>query len=507
MSPKLRTLTAACFFLLPALACTTSAPPEQAAPTDLPATHSAEVAPAEVYDVFYIAGSKVGYGKTTIERDADGNLTTTSQNELKMRRFGQTVRQSINLVSTIDADGELIQCESHVASGPQPQITRAEVRGGKLHLTTGSQGKQTNSTIKWKAAWGGYFASDHSLRRRPMKPGERRTIKSLAPIFNQVSTTELTAGKVEATEMLDGKRDLLRIEQKTTIGNQTIPSTVWTDESGEPVKIFVPGMRQITYRVSKERALREESDGGFDLGQMTIVKARMPAGDVHQTKALTYKATLETGNPAEVFAAGTSQRIKPIDEHTAEITVLAVRPDQPAEASDHDGPPTAADLEPNNLIQSDNAKIGQMAASILPEETDPWTLSLAVERYVKRAVRSKNFSTAFATAAEVADSLEGDCTEHAVLFAALCRARQIPARVAMGLVYYRPEGGFAYHMWTEVWIEDRWIPLDATLGRGGIGGGHLKIAHANLAGAEAYSVFLPAQQVIGQLELEIVGNE
>ena len=77
------------------------------------------------------------------------------------------------------------------------------------------------------------------------------------------------------------------------------------------------------------------------------------------------------------------------------------------------------------------------------------------------------------SAADVARSLEGDCTEHSVLLAALCRARKIPARVAIGLVYYQPRGeaspGYAYHMWTEVWVNQRWTPIDATLGRGGIG--------------------------------------
>ena len=93
----------------------------------------------------------------------------------------------------------------------------------------------------------------------------------------------------------------------------------------------------------------------------------------------------------------------------------------------------------------------------------------------------KNFSQAFATAAEVARSLEGDCTEHAVLLAALCRARKIPARVAFGLVYYPPQKGFAYHMWNEVWIADRWVPLDATLGLGGIGADHIKLGDSNLS--------------------------
>jgi transglutaminase-like putative cysteine protease len=62
-------------------------------------------------------------------------------------------------------------------------------------------------------------------------------------------------------------------------------------------------------------------------------------------------------------------------------------------------------------------------------------------------------------------------------------------------------------MWTEAWIKDRWIPLDATLGRGGIGAAHLKLAHSNLKGADAYSAFLPVFRVLGQLKLEVVEVE
>ena len=117
------------------------------------------------------------------------------------------------------------------------------------------------------------------------------------------------------------------------------------------------------------------------------------------------------------------------------------------------------------------------------------------------------FPAAIATAADVARSREGDCTEHAVLLAALCRARGIPARVAIGLVHFEPVGGFAYHMWTEVWIDQRWIALDATLGQGGIGAGHLKITDSNLEGSESLSAFLPVFKLLGQLQLEILEVE
>jgi transglutaminase-like putative cysteine protease len=136
-------------------------------------------------------------------------------------------------------------------------------------------------------------------------------------------------------------------------------------------------------------------------------------------------------------------------------------------------------------------------------------VAVALEQFVRGAITEKNFSQAFATAAEVAQTREGDCTEHAVLLAALLRARRIPARCAMGLVYFpQADGaGFAYHMWTEAWINDRWIPLDGTLGRGGIGGGHLELAHSNLKGAGPYAAFLPVFRVLGQLELEVIQEE
>jgi hypothetical protein len=91
--------------------------------------------------------------------------------------------------------------------------------------------------------------------------------------------------------------------------------------------------------------------------------------------------------------------------------------------------------------------------------------------------------------------------------AAVARARGIPARVAIGLVYQAGTQSFAYHMWDELWIGDHWLPLDATLGRGGIGAAHLKLTDSSLAGAQAYSCFLPVAQVIGQLRIEILEVE
>jgi len=62
-------------------------------------------------------------------------------------------------------------------------------------------------------------------------------------------------------------------------------------------------------------------------------------------------------------------------------------------------------------------------------------------------------------------------------------------------------------MWTEAWIADRWIPLDATLGRGGIGAAHLKLSHSSLEGGSAFAEMLPVIQAVGRLKLEILSVE
>jgi hypothetical protein len=96
------------------------------------------------------------------------------------------------------------------------------------------------------------------------------------------------------------------------------------------------------------------------------------------------------------------------------------------------------------------------------------------------------------------------CTEHGVLLAALARVVGMPSRVAIGLVYVDKAGGFGYHMWAEVFLDGRWIPLDAILGSGGTSAAYLKINDSSLEGASAYSSFLSVAQVLGQLKVSVV---
>jgi len=58
-----------------------------------------------------------------------------------------------------------------------------------------------------------------------------------------------------------------------------------------------------------------------------------------------------------------------------------------------------------------------------------------------------------------------------------------------------------------VFVSGQWIPLDATLGRGGVGAAHLKLAQSNLNTGDALSSFLPVLNVMGRLKIDVLAEE
>jgi len=139
-------------------------------------------------------------------------------------------------------------------------------------------------------------------------------------------------------------------------------------------------------------------------------------------------------------------------------------------------------------------------------ETDPWRKALRIESWVHGDMHKQTHPEAFAPADQVARTLEGDCTEYAMLTAAMCRAAGVPARAAVGLVYVDSVRGpaFGFHMWTEVWVRGGWMPVDATLGRGYVGATHLKIADHSWADTRSLTPLLPAMRLVGKAAVAVV---
>lgn len=127
-------------------------------------------------------------------------------------------------------------------------------------------------------------------------------------------------------------------------------------------------------------------------------------------------------------------------------------------------PSLAPFLAPTLWIDSADSSVVRFAAESTGGGADsPTEEALRLERAVHHAIRNPNLSTVVTTASQTLRDGSGDCTEHAILLAACCRARGIPARLVIGGVPF--EGRLIYHLWTEIYL-GRWVQLDATLGTG-----------------------------------------
>src|SRR5690606_4996156 len=89
-------------------------------------------------------------------------------------------------------------------------------------------------------------------------------------------------------------------------------------------------------------------------------------------------------------------------------------------------------------------------------------------------------SARLTNALEVLENLQGDCTEHSILFIALARAAGLPAREVAGLIYVEGDRpGFYFHQWATVWV-GKWIDVDPTFDQPLADVTHIKLAEGDL---------------------------
>jgi len=366
-------------------------------------------------------------------------------------------------------------------------------------ITTVSAGREKQSTKPWDADVKSPAWIERILEKEPLKEGDSRKFKMFDPQFLTAATVTITHRGKEETDLLDGSRKEF---EKLETSHSLVPGLVvasYVDETGETVKTVTNLMEMVTYTVSKEEALKEISAGEVDLGMDTVIHAgEIP--NAHRASKAVYKVTVE-GRAAGVLPEGPTQSVKPLSDTELVLTVTSIKPGEPGD----EPAPGEEFLASSRFLDLDDPRVQELAKEGAGDLTDPAKLAVAMERFVHTRLKNKNFSTALATASEVARDLSGDCTEHAVLLAALLREEKIPSRVVIGFVYADSISGFGGHMWTEAYLNGRWVPLDATLGLGGIGAGHIKVADADLSEnvAAPVAAFVPIIQLLGKTKVEL----
>ena len=115
------------------------------------------------------------------------------------------------------------------------------------------------------------------------------------------------------------------------------------------------------------------------------------------------------------------------------------------------------------LLTITDQEIVKMADEALASDNPVET----VKRSVFGIVKKKTAGFPIMRARDILKLKEGDCTEHAVLTAAVLRAMKIPVCGSAGLVYApvfaKQKDVFVFHMWCEAYYGGKWIIVDSAL--------------------------------------------
>jgi transglutaminase-like putative cysteine protease len=164
-------------------------------------------------------------------------------------------------------------------------------------------------------------------------------------------------------------------------------------------------------------------------------------------------------------------------------------------------------LASTTFCQSDDIEVEKVAKDIVGDERNSWVASKKIAEWVSREMEP-NYDVGFASAKEILENREGDCSEHTVLMVALCRSVGIPARAAVGVMY--GQGIFAYHMWSEVYVGEwvgldaKWLAVDKKSGEYYTDATHIKLGDSALDERIFQEMGQAMSEVIGKLKLEVL---
>ncbi len=452
----------------------------------------------ETWQAAYFEGIKVGHVHTLVTQDGVGDkarIHSLRTMTLVIKRYGSVVALEIEQTCVESSTGKVFSLGLTQVIGKSAKVTmKGKVEGKVVLLETSAE--EAVRKAPWDDEVIGLYAQESIFQKKNSKAGDKVKLISYELLLPGTITIQSTVKDIETvdrleTKQVDGKTKIVRTPTKLLrvdavpdaikVGETEVklPSkAIWLDSKLMPVReqFEMPGLKTplTMYTTTKDAALKEgvAPDRLPDWGLNISIPVKQTIDNPYRTTEAVYKITLAEKIP-NVFTKDRRQEIREEKDNTFELVVKAVR--APG-TNDKAKTPAKEYYESNVYIDSDDTRIKNLTRAVVRKETDDWKKALLLEKWVHDNMKVST-ALGFPTASQVAKDLEGDCRQHALLLAAMCRSAGVPSRTAIGLIYAREEGRspfFGFHMWVQVWVKGRWIALDAILGQGGVAATHTR---------------------------------
>lgn len=429
----------------------------------------------------YLNKQKIGYSFSEIKRMEEGyRITENMFMKMKVMGIPQKIESKINSVT--DREMNLKNFSFRIKSGVISFIAYGNMDNDVLKLMIVSGGKKSKKELKLKDKPILTTGLKYYILKKGLKVGSsfRRVIFDPLTLANRAIDVEVVS---EEKIMIDEK--LMNCFKIKEVFNGMELYT-WVDEQGETLKEESP-IGVVLLRETKDEALKVFDGDTVDLISETAVIVDKKIS----LKDLTFlKLRIKNININDFDLAGGRQVQKgDVIEIKAENLSGKDTYLLPFKASGMD-----KYLLPTTLIQSDDDEIKTLAKKIIKEENDAKKAVNKLYLWVYENIEKKP-TLSIPSALEVVKTKQGDCNEHAVLFTALCRAIQVPARICSGIVYVNDS--FFYHAWSEIFL-GRWITIDPTLRQFPADVTHIKFFEGEMGDQ------LGVLSLVGKLEIEVL---
>lgn len=417
-----------------------------------------------------------------------------------------------------DAAGYTVQEESllrlTVLDTPQTVRMRVLARTSRNHSLERLSFELDNGTARFRAE-GERGADEFSLTTVVGDQESRTQLPMDGPIYLPASVRRfLAAGGLER-----GRRFEIRVFDPSMMKEQPIAANVVGEEPvpetdgvrGWRVEEEFAGVKSVAWLDAEGRVLREEGPMGLVLKRESEEMATRgnwaqgEALDLVNSVAIPVEPPLrapQTLERLELRVGGVDLGRVPSDgRQTLESDRLVVRrevlPEEAGYQLPYPGSDRDAELAATSLLQVDHPRVRAVAREALAGQTRPEEAVRRLKRFVYDRLR-KVPTVSVPNTLQVLEMGEGDCNEHAVLFAGLARASGIPTRVVAGVVY--ANGAFQYHAWNEVWLGGMWVSVDPVFDQFPADVTHVKFVTGD---PEDH---LAMVGVIGRLRLDVTGQ-
>ncbi|RDI97950.1 transglutaminase domain-containing protein [Dyella solisilvae] len=408
-----------------------------------------------------LGGRKIGH--LEIEHQRTGDVVTTTQTlVIELNRNGTGVPMGVTTHSTESAAGEPLAFYSRSSlSSSDSTVEGKRQSDGNFAVSTSVGGETRMITLSWPPGAVLSEGQRLALVKAAGHPGEHYEMSMFDPASQAVARVDMEVIGNERVVLPDGPRMLNHQRQvlQTPRGAQTMD--LWLDEQGMARKGTLQMLGHELEMLACNKACAMAPVQNVDMFRVAMVDSPRLLPPEMRNDFLRYRIHMQPGAPQPV--------INTDEQHVTRLGasdwVVDVGNAQPGGES----PPDEQDTLPNAWVQSDAPAIRQLATRAVGGASDDLQKMRRLRSFVSDYITQHGLDVGYASALEVVRTREGDCTEYAVLLAALARAENIPTRVVTGMVYADRFAGssrvFVPHAWVQSWINGRWQSFDAALRR------------------------------------------